>query len=191
MPEDPPSTPAPPAPPPGTPFNIAEEFGTRRKNLPPTRIVLIGVGLVVIVAVIFAAIQRPQSQASGSIDDVVAAEIPDQNSVLVAINLSIHNGGSKPYWIHTIEASIETSSGNFSDEAAAAVDFDRYFQGFPTLKAHALPALKRETMLAPGADTQGTIIVSFPVSADAFAKRKSITVTVRPYDQPKSLIITK
>jgi hypothetical protein len=183
-----PSTPAEPKPLP----HLGEEFDTANKNLPPAKIVLIGVAAVVLVAMIWAVVQRPQSSATGSIDDVSSVEIPNQNSMMVALNVSIHNHGQKPFWIKSIEVDLDTGSNNkLTDDAASAVDFDRYFQAFPVLKEHALPALKPETMLEPNADAKGTIIVSFPVTPDALANRKSLTVTIRPYDQPKALVITK
>jgi hypothetical protein len=184
--------PAPPASPEPKPLpHLEEEFGTANKTLPPTKIVLIGVAAVVIVALIWAVIQRPQSSATGTIDDIFSVEVPNQNSMMVGINVSIHNHGEKPFWIKEIEVDLDTGSTKLTDDAASAVDFDRYFQAFPALKEHALPALKRETMLEPNADAKGTIIVSFPVTPDVFANRKSMTVTIRPYDQPKSLVITK
>jgi hypothetical protein len=193
MPEETPSSPAAPPSPvapesgasePKTPFDIGEEFGTARKNLPPLTIVLIGVAAVVLVASIFAFVQRPHSMATGSIDDVVSAEVPNQNSVMVAIHLSVHNAGEKPYWIHGIEAGLDTDAGNFTDQAAPAIDYDRYFQALPALKANSLPALKRETRIEPGADVKGMIIVSFPVTPDAFAKRKALRVPSSPTISP-------
>ena len=196
MPDETPSMPAPPPAPPAAmepkPLpHLEEEFGTANKSLPPARIVLIGVAAVVVAALIWAVIQRPQSSANGTIDDIFSVEVPNQNSMMVGVNVSIHNHGEKPFWIKDIEVDLDTGSNKLTDEGASAVDFDRYFQAFPALKEHAIPPLKRETMLEPNADAKGTIIVSFPVTPDVFANRKSVTVTIRPYDQPKSLVITK
>jgi hypothetical protein len=186
-----PTTPSASAPGPGTRFNIGEEFGTAKKNLPPVKIVLIGVAVIAVVALIASLSQRPHSATTGSIDDVVSVEIPDQNSIMVAINVSFQNNGAKPYWIHTIKADLETSGGSFSDDAASASDFDRYFQAFPPLKQHALAPLEREARINPGGRAAGTIIVVFPVTPDAFANRKSLKVTIQPYDQPVPLVLTK
>jgi len=199
MPDDTPSPSPPPpgttapsaAPTPRTAFDIAEEFGTAKKNLPPVKIILIGLGIIVVVAAIAALVQWPTSAATGSIDDVVSVEVPGQNLVLVAINVSVQNHGAKPYWIRTIQAELDTAQGNFKDEAASPVDFDRYFQGFPPLKQHALDALKVETKLEPEGQIKGTIIVSFPVAPDAFASRKSLQVKIQPYDQPVPLVLMK
>jgi hypothetical protein len=198
MPEDasspPPAQPRPVGEPPGhaiTSFNIGEEFGTAKKNLPPVKIVLIGVAVIAVVALIASFVQRPHSATTGSIDDVVSVEVPNQNSVMVAINVSMQNQGTKPYWIHTIRADLDTGTGNFSDDAASPVDFDRYYQAFPALKQHALPPLEREAKITPGGRAQGTILVLFPVTADVFAARKSLKVTIQPYDQPVPLVLTK
>jgi len=188
----PPPPPIPSGPPePRTRFNIGEEFGTAKKNLPPLKIVLIGVAVIAVIALIASLAQRPHSATAGSIDDVVSVEIPDQNSIMVAINVSFQNNGAKPYWIHTIKADLETTTGSFTDDAASPSDFDRYFQAFPTLKQHALPPLEREARINPAARTAGTIIVVFPVTPDAFASRKSLKVTIQPYDQPVPLVLTR
>jgi hypothetical protein len=192
--QPPPSTPpsAPTTPPEsGTSFDISEEYGTAAKNLPPAKVVAIGIGLIVVIAVIVSLAQRPQGSASGSIDDVTSIEMPNQNSVMVALAISMKNHGKKPFYIHSIQADLEAGTDKFTDEAASGVDFERYFQAFPSLKEHALAPLKPETMLEPGGEAKGTIIVSFPVTAETFANRKSIKVTIRPYDQPVPLILTK
>jgi len=175
----------------GTPFHIGEEFGTAKRNLPPVKIVLIGVALIAVIALVASLTQRPHSATAGSIDDVVSVEIPDQNSIMVAINVSFQNNGTKPYWIHTIKADLDTTSGSFSDDAASPADFDRYFQAFPSLKQHALVPLQREARINPGGQIKGTVIVAFPVTPDAFTQRKSLKVTIQPYDQPVPLVLTK
>jgi hypothetical protein len=193
--EIPPPPPTPPAsaspPQPRTQFHIGEEFGTAKKNLPPVKIVAIGVGVVAVVAIILALVQRPHSATAGSIDDVVSVEVPDQNMVMVAINVSFQNNGVKSYWIHTIKADLDTTTSSFTDDAASPADFDRYFQAFPALKQHALAPLEREAKITPGGRIAGTVIVTFPVTPDAFANRKQLRVTIQPYDQPVPLVLTK
>ena len=175
----------------GTKFDIGEEFGTAKKNLPPARIVGIGVVIVVAIGAFFAFTQRAKPSASGTIDQLVSVEIPNQGSVMTAVNVSFKNNGEKPFWIHTIKADLETASGTFSDEAASPVDFERYYQAFPTLKQNAIEPLQREAKINPGGQTQGTLIFSFPVTPDAFASRKALRVIIQPYDQPAPLVLTK
>jgi len=177
--------------PPKTSFNIGEEFGTAKKNLPPVKIVLIGVALILVAWGIAALLQRPRTSASGSIDQVGSVEVPNQNLEIAALNVTIQNHGTKPFWIHTVKAEVETDSGSFSADAVSAADFDRYFQAFPALKEHAIAPLRPESKIAPGGQLSGTIVVGFPLTADAFAGRKLLTVTIQPYDQPVPLVLTK
>ena|SRR5215831_18305132 len=180
----PPETPAGVTPPagPGSDFNIGEEFGTAKRNLPPPKVLAIALVLVLVVAliVIFAS-SRPNG--FGSIEDVNAVEIPDQNSILVTLNVIVHNGGNQAMWIHNMKATLKTEDSQFSDDAAAPVDFERYFQAFPALKARAIAPLTVETKIPPGAEAKGTIMVSFPIALEAFNKRKALSVTIQPYDQ--------
>jgi len=183
------STPPPPAPQPSstpneqTDFNIGEEYGTARKSLPPAGIVAICLAVVVAIAALWALTHRAHAQATGSIDDVVSVPIPDQDMVMAAINVSIQNSGEKPSWIHTIQVTTEAGGNTLTDDAAPAVDVQRYFQAFPELKQHALNVLTTEARMNPGSKITGTIVVSFPVKADVFAARKSLTVTIAPYDE--------
>src|SRR5581483_9224407 len=111
-----------------------EEFGTARKNLPPAKIVLIGVAGIAIIGIIVALIQKPRQTATGTLSDIVSVTIPDQNMVMVAMNVSIQNHDKQPYVVQGIKADLDANNAHYSDDAASAVDFDRYFQAFPALK---------------------------------------------------------
>jgi hypothetical protein len=188
-----------PTPPPASPaaspkldFHIGDEFGTAKRNLPPAGIVFICIAAVAVIVGIFAFVQRQKPQGAGSIDFINAAEVPDQNMVLVALTVTLRNTGKKPLWIHTVKGQLKTSDEKtFDDEAASGVDFDRYFQGFPGLKENSQPPLPPETKLLPGAEQKGTVIFSFPVTKQAFDQRKSIALTIQPYDQPLPVVLTK
>jgi hypothetical protein len=190
IPPPPAASDAPSAPNLQTDFDIGEEYGTARKSLPPAGMVAICLAVVAAIAAGYALTHRAHALSSGSIDDVVSVPMPGQDMVMVAVNVSIRNNEQKPSWIHTIQASLDTGSNKFTDEAAPAVDVQRYFQAFPDLKQHALNILTPETRLNPGSKVAGTIVVSFPVKGDAFATRKSLTVTITPYDE-MPVVITK
>jgi len=155
------------------------------------RIVAIVIAVTAFVLGIVAFVQRPKPQGSGSIDNVAAVEIPDQNAVLVAVNITVVNSGKKVLSIKDINATLKTASGEFSDVAASAMDFSRYFQAFPALKERTLPALAPETKIPPGGQAQGTVVVRFPVTQDGFDKRQSLSVVIQPYDQPLPVVLTK
>jgi Tfp pilus assembly protein PilX len=182
--------PQPPPPEPPTEFHIGDEFGTARRSLPPAGIVLICIAAVAVVVAIFAFKQRPKPQGAGAIDFVAAAEVPGQNMILTAITMTLRNTTDRPLWIKTLKAQLTTADGkNFDDEAASAVDLDRYYQAFPALKESSEPPISPETKLLAGAKQRGTIIVSFKVTKEAFDQRKSLAVSIQPYDQVLPVVL--
>jgi hypothetical protein len=188
VPPNPPQAPAPPA---GPTINIGEEYGTAKKNLPPAKIVLIAVGAVLVVVLIASFLKRAKPQASGSLDNVAAVEIPDQNSTMVALTFTIRNTSEKMLYVRSIEGKLKAPSGESTADAVSAVDFDRYFQAFPALKNGALPALSPEAKIPPGESVARTVIVAFPVNLDAFNKRTSVSVNVWPYNETVPVVMTK
>jgi len=42
-----------------------------------------------------------------------------------------------------------------------------------------------------GREQKGTIVVSFPVTRQIFDARKSLTVSIQPYDQRVPVVLTK
>ena len=168
---------------------LGEEYDRPGRTLPPAQIVAIALAAVAIVVAIVMYVERYKPVSAGSLGDVASVELGDHNSVLVAINVTVRNIGQRPLWIHEIQAGVDTDKGKFTDHAASAIDFDRYYQAYPALKQHALPALTPEMKIAPGGEQGGTVIVSFPVNEDTFNKRKALSVTVEPYDQ-RSLVIS-
>jgi hypothetical protein len=180
-----------PAVPAGPTIHIGEEYGTAKKNLPPAKIVLLAVAAVMVVVLIASFLNRARPQASGSLDNVVAVEIPGQGSTMVAMTFTIHNTSEKMLYVRTLQGSIKTSGGDSTAEAVSAVDFDRYFQAFPALKVGAQPALPPETKIQPGETVARTIIVAFPVTLAVFNQRSSTSVIVWPYDQTVPVTMTR
>jgi hypothetical protein len=171
-------------------FHIGEEFGTAKRNLPPAGIVLICIAIIAVIVGIFAFKERPKPQGAGLIDFVSAAEVPGQNMTLIAITMTLRNTAERPLWIKTIKAQLITADDKtFDDEAASAVDLDRYYQAFPVLKESSEPPLSPEAKLLAGAEQRGTIIVSFRISKVAFDQRKSLIVTIQPYDQVLPVVL--
>ncbi len=175
----------------GPTINIGDEFGTAKRNLPPVKILLMATAGVLIIVGIASFFQRAKPQGAGSLDNVVAVDLPGQNSVLVALTFTLRNSGQKSLWVHGIEGKLLTASGESSGEAVSAVDFDRYYQAFPALKENALTPLSPEDKLQPGQEIKRTVMVSFPVTLDGFNQRRSVSVVVQPYDQPVPVTLTR
>jgi hypothetical protein len=174
----------------GPTINIGDEFGTAKRNLPPAKILLFAIAGVVVIVAIASFLRRAKPQGSGSLDHVVAVSLPGDTSTMVALTYTLKNG-EKPLYVHDIHGTLKTSAGESTAEAVSAVDFDRYFQAFPTLKEGAQPALIPETKLQPGDTITQTAIVVFPVSLDAFNKRQSVSVAIQPYDETVPIVMSK
>jgi hypothetical protein len=184
--------PKPPAPPAGPTIRIGEEFGTAKKNLPPAKIVLIAIGAVLVVVLIASFLKRAKPQAAGSLDNIVAVEIPGQGQTMAALTFTVNNTSEKALYVRSIQGSMKAASGEASAaDAVSAVDFDRYFQAFPALKAGAQPALPPETEIKAGEKVTRTIIVVFPGSLNDFYKRQSTSVVLWPYNETVPVALTK
>ena len=73
----------------GPTINIAAEFGTAKRNLPPVKVLLLATAGVLIIAGMAAFFQRAKPQGAGSLDNVTAAAIPSQDAVLVALTFTL------------------------------------------------------------------------------------------------------
>ncbi|HXO31018.1 MAG TPA: hypothetical protein VN901_01550 [Candidatus Acidoferrales bacterium] len=175
----------------GPTIHIGDEFGTAKRNLPPVKILLIALAGVLVIAGVISFLQRAKPQAAGSLDSVTAVQIPNQTASLVALTFTLHSSGERSLWVRSIQAKLTAPGGEQTSDAVSAVDFDRYYQAFPALKATAQPALSPEDKLQPGQEIKRTVIVSFPVTLDAFNQRKSVSVIIQPYDQPVPVVLTK
>lgn len=170
--------------------HLGDEFGTGRGNLPPAKIVAIALGIIFVVVGIYAFLNRPKSSASGSIDDLAVVEITGQDSVMVAVTVTIQSSPKTFYKMRSASVEVESSSGTHKDEPAPAVDFERYMAGFPTLKDHTTSPLQMVTIPA-GGQLKGSLLVSFPVKLEEFNQRKSLKVTISGFGEPAPLVLTK
>jgi len=191
---NPPTTPAPapePKPPSGPTINIGEEFGTAKKNLPSGKILVIAIIVLGIVVAFTAFLRRAKPQASGSLENVTAVEIPGQGNTMAALTFTIHNTSDKILYVHTLQASMKSANGDSTADAVSAVDFDRYFQAFPTLKNGIQPPLTPETKIQPGESVTRSIIVAFDKPLETFNRRQALAVVIWPYDQTVPVVLSK
>jgi hypothetical protein len=175
----------------GPTINIGEEYGTAKKSLPPAKVVAIAIGAVLVVVLIASFLKRAHPQASGSLDNVAAVEIPGQSSTMVALTFTIRNTSDKMLYVRSLESTIKAGSGDFTADAVSAVDFDRYFQAFPALKVGAQPALSPEAKIQVGETSARTIIVVFPITLDVFNRRTTTSVVIWPYNETVPVTMTK
>lgn len=179
-----PATPQPAPPPRPGHVPMTEEFDRAKWTLPPAAPVLIVLGVLAVVIGTIAWIYRPLPQDSGEVVSVFTMQPANQQSVLVAVQLNLHNLGKKPLRIMSAEAELTVpGQAKLKDESASGVDFERYFQAFPELKQHAGDPLPIEADIAPGVSQQGTLIFGFPVSKDDFDKRQKFTIRLWLHDR--------
>jgi hypothetical protein len=108
---------------------------------------------------------------------------------MVVVHLRLENKSDRQLYVRGISARLEVRGGKIEEDAAAsAVDHDRYLEAFPELLPHKIAPLPAETKIAPGAQQEGMVMFSFPVSRESFDQRKSLTVTVDLYDR-KPLVL--
>lgn len=162
---------------------LGEEFDKARWTMPPWQPVVIALVLLGIIVAVIAFTTKAKPPASGGIDEITAVNVPG-DMVMVAANVHFANTSQKTIIVNSIKATLQTPKGEFSDDAANASDFARYYQAFPDLKQNAKTPLMQDARIAPGANGIGTVIVSFPITKDVFDARQSLTITVQPYDMP-------
>ncbi len=170
---------------------ITEEMDSARWTLPPATPVIVVVIVLACIIGLLAWIFRARPAGSGAITGVYAVEVPNQSSVMVELHVRLQDISQKPLWVRDVKATVKTAQGEYSDEAASRADFQRYFQAFPELAQHQIAPLAPETKITPGAQTEGMVIVSFPVTKDQFDQRQSLAVVIQPYDQRSVTIAEK
>jgi hypothetical protein len=170
---------------------ITEEMDSAKWTLPPIMPVVIVLAALAVIVGVAAYLLRAKPGAAGAITGVYAAELADKSSTMVLMQVRVSNIGDKPLWVRNVKAQLKTEQGEWTDDAASPVDFARYFQAFPALRQHETAPLKPETKIDPGGQSEGMVLVSFPVSQDGFQKRKSLTVTLENYDRRPMVIAEK
>ena len=183
--------PAKPEPPDAGHIPMTEEMDSAKWSLPPVVPLLIALGIVAVLVAIYAVhgtkfVPRP----NGKLQSMIVAEqkhdsaiAPSESRVLVAVQVSLTNPTDRPVHIQGATAEVQTDAADpLKDDAAASSDFARYASGFPELKQVASTPLKVETKINPGETAAGTVMFGFPLSKEAFDRRKSMKVFIKLYD---------
>ena len=175
---------------------MAEEFDSPKFTLPPVVPIVIGLGIVLVVIGVILLGGRAKPGGSGGITGVYAVDLKNQPGILAIVQVHMTNIGQQPMWIKSASVTIESDQGKWTDQAAAPMDFKRYFEAYPELKQYEQPPIAAETKVPPGGELDGMILVGYPpppepnsttppinfTKAD-FDKRKSLTVNIDLYDR--------
>jgi hypothetical protein len=161
------------------PFSDAPE---RRSPLSIIAPWLIAAIVIVAGAYLFVHFTEAPPVAQGKITKLFAVQQPGADRVIVGIEMNLKNAYDKDIIVRGLNAKLVTADGkDYSDQAAAAGEHERYYKAIPELKQSDAPPLLFDTKLAPGQETTGLLIVGFPITKDAFDKRKSLEVRVDFY----------
>ncbi len=162
---------------------LTEEFDSAKHTLPNVFPLLVALGVVAVVIGILAYLLRPKPAATGTIDNIFAVEQSTHTSTFVAINVTLTNTTKKTLVLQAIKAELATPKGDWTDDAAAAVDYPRYTVAYPELANQMMEPLHLGTKVPPGELLSGTVLVSFPTTRADFDSRRALAVTIYPKDQ--------
>lgn len=164
-------------------IRMGEEFDRAKWTMPKWQPVAVALVIVAAAIAFVGYFNRAKPPATGAIDQITAVSIPG-DMTMIAVNVHFANATDNTLYIRNVKATLETSKGEFTDDAANASDYKRYYEAFPALQENTKPPILQDTQVARGASGIGTVIFSFPITKDVFDSRQSLTVTVQPYDQP-------
>jgi hypothetical protein len=162
---------------------MSTEMDGPRWSLPP--VVPIVVSILVIGIIVFGVtrLSRPAPPIKASFTQVKAIELPSQERVLVSIGVRLENSGKDPVWIKSMEAKINTSSGELTDTPAPGAEVARYLGAYPHLKQDSPTPIAAEMKIPGGTTAQGIIIVGYAIPKAEFDARKLLTLDIDFYDR--------
>jgi hypothetical protein len=115
---------------------------------------------------------------------IVGASDAAEDAFYVLATVRIHNNLHVPVFIKDISGTFTAQDGSVvTSSAVEKSDLPNLFLAFPKLKPLASTPLYRESTIAPGADGQGMVVLSFPIDQDMWYKRKSATIAIDLYHQ--------
>jgi hypothetical protein len=150
---------------------------------------LIAAVVIAVGAYLFLRVTEAPPVAELKITKLFAVQQTGIDRVIVGIEVQVKNVYEKEIIVRGIDAKLVTADGKeFVDHPAGAGEDQRYYKAFPELKQSDSPPLLFDTKLQPAQQTIGLLIVGFPVTKEAFDKRKSLDVKIDFYGM-KSVIV--
>ena len=141
--------PRPAKPPAGPTINIVETNSAPPNNLPLSEDGAACHWRAADLVAIAYVIKRPQPQGSGSLDNVVPAEIQGQGSTMVALTFTLRNTSMKIFYVHEIQAKLKTVDTESTSEAVSAVNFLATFGASPPSRMVPSPHLSQKPSCSP------------------------------------------
>ncbi len=116
-----------------------------------------------------------------------------EDDLYVLVTVRVKDDLKLPIFIKDLTGTIVAADGSqISTSAVQKRDLDTLYQTYPKLKGPGGTPLLRETEIPPGASTEGTVVLHFPVPQSVWDGRSAATVTVDTYHQgPLTLAVPK
>ncbi len=96
------------------------------------------------------------------------------DQVLVLAQIHLQNQSKQPVILKQLLTNLTFPDGMDSSYAATPTDYDRVFLAYPELASLRTQPLHPDTILQPGASTDGMILSSFQLSADRWKQQRGM-----------------
>ncbi len=118
--------------------------------------------------------------------------VSHDEGIYVLATVHIENHLSDPLFLKDFHATLDTSEttggGQYQTSAIEQADLPAVTTAFPALAPKLTTPLLRESTIAPGQTTEGTIILQFPVTQATWDARKSAALTIDLYHQSSIVV---
>ena len=111
------------------------------------------------------------------------------DQVLVLAQIHLQNQSKQPVILKQLLTNLTLPDGMDSSYAATPTDYDRVFLAYPELASLRTQPLHPDTILQPGASTDGMILSSFQLSADRWKQQRGMHFEINLKMHP-ALILT-
>ncbi|HEY0264074.1 MAG TPA: hypothetical protein VGC07_06095 [Granulicella sp.] len=130
-----------------------------------------------------------QSHVVFKTDTILVGRDTAEDDLYVVATLRITDTLHIPIFLKDLTGTLTTADGQRLEASAVEKnDLPNLFTSFPQLKPLAGTPLLREITIQPGESAEGTVLLRFPATQEAWNKRKSAALTVSYYHQDPQTI---
>lgn len=115
-------------------------------------------------------------------DTILVGRNSTEDDLYVAPTLRIADALHIPIFVKDLHATVTTAEGEtLTTTAIEQSDLPNLYQVFPAVKPLNSHPLFREITIQPGQSAEGTVLLRFPITQEAWSHRKSATLQVTLY----------
>ena len=122
---------------------------------------------------------------------LVVGREQSQDDLYVLTTLRIEDRLNLPIFLKDFTATLTTAEGEeINTSAVEKQDLENLYATFPAVRSLASTPLLRETLIEPGHSAEGMVLLHFPITEEAWNRRRSAMLHVDLYHQgPISILI--